>query len=62
MPVKFNIACIYFLFLCFESAFCSISVCSWNLQNFGNSKSNIEVDFIASTIQHFDVIAIQEVM
>jgi endonuclease/exonuclease/phosphatase family metal-dependent hydrolase len=50
------------LFVITESAFCSISVCSWNLQNFGNSKSNSEVDFMASTIQNFDVIAIQEVI
>jgi len=52
----------FLLFLYVESAFCSISICSWNLQNFGNSKSNLEVDFIASTIQNYDVIAIQEVM
>ena len=52
----------FLLFLCVETAFCSISICSWNLQNFGNSKSNTEVDFIASTIQNYDVIAIQEVI
>lgn len=50
------------IFLCIESTFGSISICSWNLQNFGNKKSDIEVDFIASTIQNYDVIAIQEVI
>ena len=52
----------FLLFLCVESAFCSISICSWNLQNFGNSKSDNEIEFIASTIQNYDVIAIQEVI
>jgi deoxyribonuclease-1-like protein len=52
----------FFALLCFQSVFCSITICSWNLQNFGNSKSNTEVDFIATTIQNFDIIAIQEVI
>lgn len=52
----------FYIFLCVESTFGSISICSWNLQNFGNTKSDIEVDFIASTIQNYDVIAIQEVI
>ena len=50
------------IFLCFESAFCSISICSWNLKDFGKSKSDVEIDFMASTIQNYDVIAIQEVV
>jgi len=58
---KINIAFLL-IFLSIETASCSISVCSWNLQNFGNSKSNSEIDFIATTIQQFDVIAIQEVL
>jgi deoxyribonuclease-1-like protein len=52
----------FFLFFVVESAFGSISICSWNLQNFGNMKSDIEVAFIATTIQNYDVIAIQEVI
>jgi deoxyribonuclease-1-like protein len=35
---------------------------SWNLQNFGKSKSNSEIAFIANTIKDFDIIAIQEVV
>jgi deoxyribonuclease-1-like protein len=50
------------LFLSIESAFCSISICSWNIENLGSSKNDAEIDFIASTIQQFDVIAIQEVV
>ena len=59
--IKFSLVFLILL-LCFESAFGSISICSWNLQNFGNTKSDIEVAFIASTIQNCDVIAIQEVV
>lgn len=39
-----------------------ISVCSWNLKDFGKSKSDSEIEFIANTIKTFDVIAIQEVV
>jgi len=40
----------------------SVSLCSWNLKDLGNSKSDKEIDFIASTIKSFDIIAIQEVV
>ena len=40
----------------------SVSVCSWNLMNFGKSKTDNALDFIASTLQPFDVIAIEEVV
>lgn len=39
-----------------------ISICSWNLKDFGKSKSDEEIDFIATTIKDFDVVAIQEVV
>lgn len=39
-----------------------ISICSWNLKDFGQSKSDSEIEFIANTIKDFDVIAIQEVV
>ncbi len=35
---------------------------SWNLQNFGKSKSNQSISFIANTIKDYDIIAIQEVV
>jgi len=37
-------------------------ICAWNLQDFGKSKSDAEIDFIANTIKKFDVIAIEEVV
>jgi hypothetical protein len=39
-----------------------VSVCSWNLMNFGKSKSNSELEFIATTINKYDIVTIQEVV
>jgi len=39
-----------------------VSICSWNLKDFGKSKTDKEIDFIASTLHKFDIIAIQEVV
>src|SRR5699024_4137060 len=35
---------------------------SWNLENFGKSKSDIEITSIANTVKDFDIVAIQEVV
>ena len=35
---------------------------SWNLENFGKSKSDQEIVFIAKTIKDFDIVTIQEVV
>jgi len=40
----------------------TITVCSWNLQDFGKTKGDKEIEFIANTVKDFDVIAIQEVV
>ncbi len=52
------------LIFSFSSGFSqtNISICSWNLKDFGNSKNDSEINFIANTIKGFDVIAIQEVV
>ncbi len=44
------------------STYSQISICSWNLRDFGKSKSDSELTFIAGTIKQFDIIAIQEVV
>lgn len=53
-----------FLFvLCFFQASAQkIRVCSWNLKDFGQSKSDEEIGYIASVVKSFDVLAIQEVV
>lgn len=50
------------VFISFSSYSQTLSVCSWNIRDFGNSKSEAEIAFIATTIQSFDIIAIQEVV
>jgi len=39
-----------------------INICSWNLMNFGKSKSDAEIEFIANTIKSYDIVLIQEVV
>jgi endonuclease/exonuclease/phosphatase family metal-dependent hydrolase len=40
----------------------TVDICSWNLMNFGQSKSDAELEFIANTVNNFDVVLIQEVV
>ena len=40
----------------------NVSVCSWNLKDFGKSKSNESIEIIAKTLKSFDIIAVQEVV
>jgi deoxyribonuclease-1-like protein len=37
-------------------------VLSWNIENFGKSKSDTQLNFIANTIKEYDVITIQEIV
>ena len=39
-----------------------VSICSWNIMNQGKSKSDSELEFIAKTINKYDIITIQEVV
>jgi deoxyribonuclease-1-like protein len=44
-------------------SFCAaISICTWNLKDFGKSKSCAEIAFIANVLKDYDVVAIQEVV
>ncbi|AWK02720.1 endonuclease [Flavobacterium crocinum] len=43
-------------------SFAQTKVLSWNLQNFGKSKSDTELNYIAKKISVYDIIAIQEVV
>jgi len=54
----------FFLLVLFFYGFANsnISICSWNLENFGKSKSASTIDFIANTVKNYDVIAIVEVV
>lgn len=56
-----SLYCFLFLII-FSSAFPQSKLLSWNLENFGKSKSDSEITFIANTIKDYDIIAIQEVV
>jgi len=53
-----------FFFILFHSffGFSQIQLLSWNIENFGQSKSEKEILFIAQTVNKFDLVAIQEVV
>jgi endonuclease/exonuclease/phosphatase family metal-dependent hydrolase len=51
-----------FLLLLTTSLFSQTKILSWNLENFGKSKSDIEITFIANTVKNYDIVAIQEVV
>jgi endonuclease/exonuclease/phosphatase family metal-dependent hydrolase len=53
---------VYILILNSSLFYSQVTICSWNIMNFGKSKSNSELECIASTINKYDVIAIQEVV
>jgi deoxyribonuclease-1-like protein len=42
--------------------FSQTKILSWNLENFGKSKSQAELNFIANTILNYDIVTIQEVV
>lgn len=52
----------FFLLFITTSLFSQPKLLSWNLENFGKSKSDIEITFIANTVKNFDIIALQEVV
>lgn len=58
MKYLLSFVLLLFTFLTFSQT----KVLSWNLENFGKSKSETELNFIASTIAAYDIIAIQEVV
>jgi endonuclease/exonuclease/phosphatase family metal-dependent hydrolase len=51
------------LFLSFSNhSETQVSLCSWNLKDFGRTKSDAEIEFIANTIKDYDIVLIQEVV
>ena len=46
----------------FSNTIAQVKLLSWNIENFGKSKSDSEINFIANTLKSYDIIAIQEVV
>lgn len=53
---------ILFFLLITSSTFSQVKLLSWNLENFGKSKSDSTIRSIAAIVNEYDVIAIQEVV
>lgn len=53
---------VFTLFAFTHSSFGNILIGSWNLENFGDKKSEESIEIIADAIKDLDVIAIQEVL
>jgi len=56
-----NVLSLLFLLITFLS-FAQTKVLSWNLENFGKSKSALELNYIVKKVSTYDIIAIQEVV
>ena len=58
--MKYLNTLLFFLF--FSFSFSQTKLISWNLENFGKSKSDQTINYIANTLKDYDIIAIQEVV
>jgi endonuclease/exonuclease/phosphatase family metal-dependent hydrolase len=51
------------IFLILHSfSFSQVKMISWNIENFGKSKSNQEIAYIANLLNKYDIVALQEVV
>ncbi len=53
---------LYISFIAVISVKPQLTVCSWNLENFGKSKTDSAIEFIADEIKDYDIVVIQEVV
>jgi deoxyribonuclease-1-like protein len=51
-----------FIAVGFTTAYAEITICSWNIRDFGQTKNDSEILFIANVVKQYDIIAIQEVV
>ncbi len=58
MKKNLSLVLLLFTFLSFSQT----KVLSWNIENFGKSKSDSHLNYIAKTVSNYDIIAIQEVV
>ncbi len=54
--------CLLVLCTGFVHATETVKICSWNIRDFGQSKSDEEIEAIAAILNDFDIVAIQEVV
>lgn len=51
-----------FFFLFSITTYSQVKLLSWNIENYGKSKADSTITFIANTIKNYDIVAIQEVV
>lgn len=61
-PVAGKVLTFLLLVFCSSGLLGQTTLCSWNIRDFGQSKDNTEIAFIANTIKGYDIVAIQEVV
>lgn len=65
LPVELTLSkvCTFLILTLYSSSAAGqTTLCSWNLRDFGQSKDDSEINFIANTVKGYDIIAIQEVV
>jgi len=60
MKKRILISFVFLLF--FQITFSQVKMVSWNLKNFGKSKTTEQISYIANLLCDYDIIAIQEVV
>lgn len=61
--LKKSLTLICFIFILVLSAAAQqLNICSWNLKDFGHTKTDAQITFIANTLKDYDIIAVQEVV
>lgn len=58
--MKYKLLLSFFILSLFANA--QTKLLSWNLQNFGQSKSQETITYIANTVKNYDIIALQEIV
>jgi deoxyribonuclease-1-like protein len=61
MTIKKSIF-LFFILVFSESLISQIKLCSWNLENFGKSKTDSAIKFMANALREFDLVAVVEVV
>jgi endonuclease/exonuclease/phosphatase family metal-dependent hydrolase len=52
---------VVFIFFTFSLS-AQVKILSWNIENLGKSKSDSTIQYIASVVKHYDIVALQEVV
>ena len=60
--MKFLLAILWVGFIIPAQGQSTFEICSWNIANFGKSKTPAEIKFIAGVMRNYDVVAIVEVV